>query len=53
MSIKVCYGHRWVQEQPKSFDLLKIRAKSVKIWAKYLKIRTNSMKIRENSANVV
>jgi len=32
---------------PKSFDLLKIWAKSLKIWAKPLKIWVKSLKIQE------
>jgi len=38
-------GGRGCKRIPKSFDLLKIRAKSLKIWAISLKIQTKSLNI--------
>jgi len=39
------WGCRRCKRTPKSFDLLKIRAKSLKIWAKSVKIWAKSLKI--------
>jgi len=39
-------GCRECKRNPKRFDLLKIRAKSLKIWAKSLKIWAKSLKIQ-------
>jgi len=38
---------------PKSYDLLKIRAKSLKMLTKILKILTKSLKIRTKSLNIL
>jgi len=46
-------GVRGVQAPTKSFDLLIIRAKSLKIWAKSLKIWEKSLKIRTKSLNIL
>ena len=42
-------GSRGCKRNPKSFDLVKIREKSLEIWAKSLKIFTKSLKIWANS----
>jgi len=43
-------GCRGCKRTPKSFDLLKIQAKSLKIWAKSLKIWAKSLKIWAKTA---